>query len=174
MGIRHIPGTDNAAADALSRSTNVIMCHTTPDYAAITQAQTEDEGLRELQQGTTSLRLVLQQTERLATPLWCDISMWHARPYIPEAFRHFHDMAHPGILATQRLIQKQAVWPGMKRDHNSWVQTCIPCQTAKIHWHIKLPLHQIPTPTQRFHTVHIDIVGPLPPLLGVPLPPHLH
>ncbi|XP_076067722.1 uncharacterized protein LOC143040513 [Oratosquilla oratoria] len=117
--IRHIRGADNTAADALSRSANAITRSATLDYAAIAQAQTEDEELRDLQQGTTSLRLVLQQADALAAPLWCDISTGHARPYIPKAFRrpvfrHFHDMAHPGILATQRLIQKRAVWPGPK------------------------------------------------------------
>ncbi|MPC31039.1 Transposon Tf2-9 polyprotein [Portunus trituberculatus] len=62
-----------------------------------------------------------------------------------------------------RIISRRAVWPGMRKEIKEWVRTCLPCQAAKTHRHTRTPLQTIPTPTERFHTVHIDLVGPLPP-----------
>ena len=51
----------------------------------------------------------------------------------------------------------------MKRDIQQWNRACIPCQISKVYRHVKTSLQMIPTPTQRFHTVHVDILGLLPP-----------
>ena len=100
-------------------------------------------------------------------PLWCDVSTGDIRPYIPASsrrkiFSKFHDAAHPGIRATQRLIVPRIVWPGFRRDIREWTRTCIPCQKSKVCRHVKSPPGQLPVPAGRFRTVHVDIVGPLP------------
>ena len=37
------------------------------------------------------------------------------------------------------------------------------CQQAKVYKHTKSPIQTLEIPSARFHTVHIDIVRPLPP-----------
>ena len=41
--------------------------------------------------------------------------------------------------------------------------SCTVCQQAKVYKHTKSPIQMLEIPSTRFHTVHIDIVGPLPP-----------
>ncbi|XP_078286576.1 uncharacterized protein LOC144611375 [Rhinoraja longicauda] len=47
-----------------------------------------------------------------------------------------------------------------------WAITCIPCQTAKVQRHVRVPLEEFIVPRQRFDHIHVDIVGPLPPSRG--------
>ena len=51
----------------------------------------------------------------------------------------------------------------MRRDVNQWVRDCMRCQEAKVHRHTKSAPGAFDVSTSRFETVHIDIVGPLPP-----------
>ena len=54
----------------------------------------------------------------------------------------------------------------MKRDIANWTRTCTDCQQSKIHRHVKAPLQAFPAPDARFDSIHVDIVGPLPPSRG--------
>ena len=88
------------------------------------------------------------------------------RPYLPtnmrfSVFQQLHNMAHPGASATLRLVKDEYTWPGVNKQVRQWAKECQNCQRAKVHRHTKAPLGEIPT-TARFHTVHIDLVGPLP------------
>ena len=58
------------------------------------------------------------------------------------------------------------VWPGINADVRRWARSCIQCQRTKVHHHTVSPLHSFPKPDARFDTVHIDLVGPLPPSQG--------
>ncbi len=49
----------------------------------------------------------------------------------------------------------------MRKVIRAWVRSCLACQTAKNHHHTRTPLQPIPTPTECFHTVHMDLIGPL-------------
>ena len=175
--IRHIRGEENSVADALSRSDTLpqrvaAVAHSPPiDYEAMALAQEADQELQALLEGPTALQLVRRNIPESPSQLWCDVSCGPARPYIPRQFRqqlfsHYHSLNHPGIIGTHRIISRRAVWPGMRRDIKEWTRTCLPCQAAKVTRHTRTPLQPIPTPTDRFHTVHIDLVGPLPPSRG--------
>jgi transposase InsO family protein len=52
-----------------------------------------------------------------------------------------------------------------KKDVKLWALQCTPCQTSKVGRHTRAKIATIPT-SERFHTVHIDLVGPLPPSNG--------
>ena len=43
------------------------------------------------------------------------------------------------------------------------MKECSACQAAKVHRHTKTATGEFQVPSARFETVHIDIVGPLPP-----------
>ena len=51
----------------------------------------------------------------------------------------------------------------MKTDINKWCSECLECQKAKVSRHTKKAIKDLPYPTQRFTTIHMDIVGPLEP-----------
>ena len=94
-----------------------------------------------------------------------------SRPLVPSTMRravfdNLHSLSHPGIKASRRLVSERYVWPNMKRDIATWTRTCHDCQQSKVHRHIKAPLQTFPAPDSRFDSIHVDIVGSLPPSKG--------
>jgi cleavage and polyadenylation specificity factor subunit 1 len=101
----------------------------------------------------------------------CDISTGKPQPFVPKAFRRtifdsLHNLSHPGIKATQRLITERYVWPSINSDVRQWTRSCLQCQRCKVQRHTCAPLSNFEIPTARFSHVHIDLVGPLPPSNG--------
>jgi hypothetical protein len=87
------------------------------------------------------------------------------RPLVPPehrrtVFQHIHGIAHPGRLATRRLISS---WPGLSKDVTGWARECAARQWSKIHLRFQVPLDLISGPQRRFAHIHIDLVGPLTP-----------
>ena len=168
--IRHISGSSNAAADALSRlEVDALEVSAVIDFEAIAAAQQTDEELRQL--NDTSLQLVSVPLSTAQGTIICDSSTGTHRPYVPRKFRRaifnaLHGLSHPGIWATQQLISARFVWPGVNKDVRTWAKACHNCQRCKINCHTKSPLGMFSTPDARFDHVHIDIVGPLPPSNG--------
>ena len=50
----------------------------------------------------------------------------------------------------------------MDRSIRQWCTECMSCQQSKVHKHVHSPILKFELPSERFQTVHIDIVGPLP------------
>ena len=82
-----------------------------------------------------------------------------------EAFNSIHNLTRAGHKATYSLLHTKVVWPFMRKDVKFWCNSCASCQSNKITRHTKPPILSFPTGS-RFETVHIDIVGPLPPSRG--------
>ena len=76
-------------------------------------------------------------------------------------FETVHNLAHPGVKPTQKLIMQRFVWHGMKKDITAWVRSCTSCQLAKFHGHTIASFHKFTLPKSRFDCIHVDIVGPL-------------
>ncbi len=113
--------------------------------------------------GGTSLKLVFCQTG--AQHLAGDISTGNFRPTVPLKFRksifdHFHNVAHPGRLASRCIISSRFVWRGLSSDVTSWARGCLVCLRDKIHRHTRLVPQPIPIPQLRFSHLHVDLVGP--------------
>ena len=167
--LRFIKGEDNAPADALSRSVAAVSSSSL-DYAAIAADQPGDAELERL------LRNPALQMKRITLPgtevtVYADISTGAVRPYLPQrhryqAFRQLHDLAHPGIRPSQRLITSRFIWEGINKDVRLWARTCTHCQASKVTRHTHSPPGTFPPPAGRFDHVHIDLVGPLPPSAG--------
>ena len=77
-----------------------------------------------------------------------------------------HNISHPGLCASRRLISRSFVWKGLSKDVNLWSQSCLNCQQSKAQTHRKSPIQHIPVPWRRFSHIHIDLVGPLPQSCG--------
>ena len=103
--------------------------------------------------------------------LICDDSTESLRPLVPEVllkplFLALHNVSHPGVRGSRRLVSARFVWPGLSRDVGLWARSCLRCQQSKIQTHVKTSVPAILVPSRRFSQVHIDIVGPLPSSQG--------
>jgi cleavage and polyadenylation specificity factor subunit 1 len=166
--IRHIAGSDNVVADALSR---VEELEVSIDYQALAASQEQDQELRELRQGASSLQLKQVQIPGTTTPVTCDISTATARPFVTPEFRRaafdtVHRLSHPGVRATVRLVTQRFVWPSIKADCRKWARACLDCQRSKVSRHVSAPIGSFAPPSARFEHVHIDLVV-MPPCEGM-------
>ena len=168
--IRHIKGTDNHVADALSRAT-INALNDGVDYAAMATSQRDDPAIQAYRTAITSLQVEDVPFGPHGTTLLCDTSTGQPRPIVPASWRRkvfdvVHGLSHPSIRATQQLMARKFVWHGLRKQVGLWGKTCIPCQTSKIQRHIKAPLEKFHVPPRRFDHIHVDLVGPLPPSKG--------
>ncbi|GFW46735.1 transposon Tf2-11 polyprotein [Trichonephila clavipes] len=171
--IRHVQGSENTVADALSRiKIDYITKSPVLNFKEFALAQKNDPNLQKfLQTDGSSLKLELKPYQTPDCKLLCDISTGVPRPFVPASFRraqfnHLHNLSHPGIAASTKLICSRYVWPSIKCQIKKWVRYCESCQKSKIQRHTKTPLGTLSLPDARFSHIHIDIVGPLPPSEG--------
>lgn len=164
--IKHINGKDNIVADKMSR---IEAVSSVIDYEQIAKGQVLDSELKALE--TSSSLKFKPYVLPSGNKLWCDISTNNIRPYIPNSFRKsvfekIHNLSHDGIKTTIRNITSKFVWKNIKRDIKLWSRCCIDCQRNKITRHNKAQLQFYSEPDERFDTIHIDLIGPLPPSEG--------
>lgn len=162
--IQHVPGEANPVADALSR-VEAITCPTPIDYATLAKCQQEDKELKILRLNER-LQFKSLHLPGITEKITCDTSTGTPRPYLPQeyrriAFQAIHDLNHPGIRTTRKMIATRFLWPSMNHDVTNWTRTCIPCQRAKVQQHTKAPIASFEKVDRLYH-VHLDIVGPLP------------
>ncbi|GFS84845.1 hypothetical protein TNCV_2957291 [Trichonephila clavipes] len=168
--IVHIPGSNNIAADVLSR-VSAITFPSQIDYDCIAETQQTDQELHTLIASGTSLELKKVTFPNSSTEIMCDLSTGTSRPYIPkqhrqDVFSAMHNLSHPGIRRSVHLMKQCFVWPSISSDVAKWARHCLACQKSKIHRHTRSPLSSFQEPSQRFDHVHLDLIGPLPPSNG--------
>ena len=168
--IHHISGKDNIVADALSRCV-INEVQEGIDYQEMSKFQEKDDGIQRLRSSSTGLRLEFVKFGTNGLTLLCDISNGQARPLVPsqwrrKVFESIHNLSHPSIRTTRKLIAGKFVWEGLNKDIGRWAKSCVACQKAKIHSHVKAPVQLMDVPSRRFDHIHVDIVGPLPSSQG--------
>ena len=159
--MQYIRGAENIVADCLSRTVNAVQVDSF-DLSTIALEQLQDEDIKNYLPRLKSFAI---DDER---KLWCDVSTSYPRPFIPSVcrlsvFRGLHNISHPGVRPSLRLIKSRYFWPAMDKDIRIWTRQCTACQSSKIQRHVKSEVQHFPIPSNRFEIVHIDIVGPLPP-----------
>lgn len=165
--IEHISGQNNVVADSLSRSEAILTpaSFTLEDLAG---AQERDEEIKKFTDSSkNSLKLEKVINRENGIYIWCSMYNNVPRPFLPLAFRRqvfetYHNLSHPGIKATNKLIRQKFVWPSMNKDIATWARTCIDCQKSKISRHTRANPSHFSAPQARFRHVHMDIVGQLP------------
>ena len=125
--------------------------------------------IRDSSDTSLKLRLFPSSTAPGALPVLCDISLSsdHRCPVVPHCMvpsvlDHFHGLSHGGGKATLRLVRARFVWMRMSSDCLAYARSCAQCQASKIVRHVRSPLSQRPLPDDRFLSLHLDLVGPLP------------
>ncbi|UYV63704.1 hypothetical protein LAZ67_2005371 [Cordylochernes scorpioides] len=167
--IRHIAGCENIPADFLSR-VEPISHHQPYDPKSLAEAQAVDQELQAFltSENRSSLQLEKVQIPETNISLYCDVSTAKPRPFVPASCRRiifsaYHNLSHPGVRATTRMVTAHYVWPAVKKDCALWTRACHRCQVSKTARHTRTPLQSFSPPDGRFSHVHIDLVGPLPP-----------
>lgn len=172
VDIRHVSGKSNAVADYLSRieheSSSITLDYDPQEFI---KEQEKDEMMHEYvsKKNSSDCQQFFNYIESplLNGKLCCETSTGNNRPWVPEVlrikiFKKLHDLSHPGIRTTRKLITSRFFWPKMNKDINEWTKNCINCQKAKIIRHTKSATENIKVPPGRFEHIHIDLVGPLP------------
>ena len=132
------------------------------DLHAISEAQRDDQETAAYSDRLTAFPLSADAS------VLCDTTLTLPRPFVPVAlrprvFEHIHYLAHPGVKASLQMVKSRYFWPDMDRSIRQWVRSCHSCQSSKVHRHTKTVPANFSILSDRFETVHVDIVGPLPP-----------
>jgi hypothetical protein len=174
--IRHIKGTANGRADALSRRPDYDQGHEDNQNIVVLPEQVFAQAMEVLPDNTN-------QEESTLKP-WIDPhqlkqhqGVWYkdGRQVVTgdiEAKRHIiqshHDSpvyGHPGISKTIQLTERLYWWPRMRVDITEYVKGCADCQRHKVNTRpTKAPLHPIypKAETTPFETVALDFIVKLP------------
>lgn len=158
--VQHIKGYNNVVADCLSRDVCAARADIF-DIPGLAESQKTDLEILDFKDRLTEFRISEESS------ILCDNSMPSPRPFVPKSARTsiidmLHKVSHPGIKTTSKLVKQRYFWPSMDNEIKEFVRNCRNCQQAKVHRHTHSPVEIISAPTDRLHTIHIDIVGPLP------------
>jgi len=161
LQILHVAGADNVVADALSRVEIDAI-----DFDSVFSRQNLIDNPPSSEELSS-----FHKIPTFREGVYFDYSLrGSARPVLGkslrmELFKTIHEVTHAGFRATYEQIKNRVIWPYMRKDVKRWCEACLSCQSNKITRHIKPPVLHFPTGS-RFDTVHMDIVGPLPPSRG--------
>ena len=130
------------------------------DFAAIAAAQPDCPDVAAMLR-STSLSIVAQTIG--GSEILGDISTGTFRPLLPAAFREaavwsLHNISHPGVKSTRKLICSSFCWPKMSTFVVNMVRTCLYCQRGKISRHTHVAADHIPVPVRRFAHLHVSSI----------------
>ncbi|XP_072375873.1 uncharacterized protein [Diabrotica undecimpunctata] len=125
--IQHISGLTNIVADALSRVDRIKNDIDIMDLALV---QEPDPELKTYLREKTSLQLKKIRFPEQNVSLYCDVATSTARPFVPKPLRMaifstMHNLAHPGINSSVKMIIQRYVWPSIKSDVRKWTRACL-------------------------------------------------
>lgn len=165
--IQHIKGSENNIADWLSRITSIQT--EMIDFNTMATEQENDIELRSiLGAGKDSvLQLTLFPIPGSEKQLYCSVEGRIVRPYVPATqremvIRKLHNLSHPGVRGTRKLVTERYVWPNTAKDVARFVRSCLPCQKVKTNRHTTSALNNYTPVDKRFQHVNMDLIGPLP------------
>jgi len=127
--IRHIAGPENIIADTLSR---VETMQSIINYEALVKSQEEDQELKTYLHQEKGLQLIPVKIPGSEFSIWCNTATGTNRPFLTKQFRRtafeiIHNLAHPGIKTTAKLIAQRYVWPSMNAECQKWARACKTC-----------------------------------------------
>jgi hypothetical protein len=189
--ITYIRGEDNTAADALSRMPDTTPDACLAACAIAYTRHAPDQfaaGILNIAADQSLLDAIISgyETDDFAKQLTKDIDMGSIegatltdkllyvgrRLVIPQdltvrelLYNLAHDtLGHFGFDKSYEALRGSYYWPNMRRDlEKAYIPSCSECQRNKNRTSKPTgPLHPLPVPDDRFDTVALDFIGPLP------------
>ena len=185
--IRYITGKSNAVADWLSRPADVPIgaAYDLPtmmsvdglavdlvDHKLLARDQQTCQDIQAHKEGKMPKSVQVADVPFSAeVTLFCEVSRQKPRPVVPKPWREqimrlFHQISHGGQKDTINKVSNAYYWPRMNQDISEYVKQCQNCQAVKSFKTVRPEQHSIHVPDQRFSSIQVDIVGPLPPSEG--------
>lgn len=144
LKVQHIKGSDNVAADFLTRHIDVeadpledrMLCFCTSVLVNEPRIPTLDE-IKTAQQEELKTQLLLHAK---GYTLQEDLVYYHNLIYIPSSLRgkiiqachSLYPMNHPGQKKTLKTVNKLFNWPGCYHDIVRYINSCLICQRMRI------------------------------------------
>ena len=99
--------------------------------------------------------------------IFCDTSTPSQQPFVTvnlksSILESLFKLAYPVCKATSKIVKQRYGWPNIYHDVREYVKDCKNCRSAQSQLHTKLHVVTITPQSDRFQTVHINIVGSLP------------
>ena len=135
--LAHLPGPLNVVVNALSRPSSV------PSVFPSSTSPVDFSKLSSLQQScpetiallsNSSLRVV--SVPYGGSSVLCDLSTSLPPPLVPvslcsQVFNAIHNISHPGIFPTPRLVSCAFLWSGFSKDVSDWARGCLHCNRVR-------------------------------------------
>ena len=159
--VHYIKGHYNVVADFMSRPFPVSAITVEAyDLHNLAIAQANDEEIDQYKERLQQFKL------DDGNELWCENTTEAPRPFVPKDMRNqviafLHNLSHPGAKKTSKIVKMRYFWPGMDKSIKYFCKHCSTCQKSKVHKHTSTPVQQIAPASDRFETVHLDIIGPM-------------
>ncbi|GFX95186.1 protein turtle [Trichonephila clavipes] len=162
--IQFIFVADNKVADTLSRICTVNF-PSSLNYESLSMIQEVADLI--LLKENSNIKILKLKLLNSSKEIYCNASAEKIRTCIPLDFRKIafdacHQLSHPSIRATTKLVVAKYIGPNIKKDCQQWTRACIACQQSKIHRHTCSALERISVLNKRFNHLDVDIAGPLP------------
>jgi hypothetical protein len=135
----YLPGLKNFDANFLSRPSpppprfaETVAASAPADAVNFKTIATKENSCAEMHRllDRSSLQLVFRPAgaQRLAG----NVSRGGFCPIVPQKFRkdiffHFHNISHPGRLATRHMVSSTFVWGRLASDITAWSRACLHC-----------------------------------------------
>ena len=102
-------------------------------------------------------------TRRNELTIEANCLLWGRKVVVPEKLQslvleELHT-AHPGIVRMKSVARVHIWWPGIDKKIEEVVRNCLPCQSIR-NKPPSTPLHSWSWPSQPWHRLHVDFLGP--------------
>ena len=141
--IQHVSGVENVVADCLSRppETSNELASVSPvfslpsliDASVWRPKQEESEDFCRLR-GMPDLKFELWDVD--GGKIWVDTFTDKARPFVPEdcrkqVFDQLHELSHPGVQGSRRLVTERFLWLNMQKDIRKWADSACSARSRR-------------------------------------------
>ncbi|GBM76602.1 hypothetical protein AVEN_54871-1 [Araneus ventricosus] len=99
-----------------------------------------------------SLNVFQEWTNFFVTYRLEDVVLLFRRSFA-DGFLRLHNLSHPGVKATVKLVWDRFLWPGYKKQVAELTRCCVPCQRGKIQA-IRGP-HLVVSRTSKYFTIQV-------------------
>jgi hypothetical protein len=171
--IRYKKGSDNSAADALSRVGQVFQLQTVSEARPIWLQEVLNSYVTDAVAQDKLRALAIHSPDAQGFELQQGLIKVHGKVWVgansalhTKLISAFHNSAvggHSGMLPTYKRLKRLFSWPGMKTEVDDFVRQCSTCQQAK-HDHTKPAglLQPLPIPSGIWRELTMDFVEGLP------------